>query len=134
MLDEGTGYLSAIDVSEAFARIGAEYDVDVGPDVTSFTVTTLVRFAEPGALLLADLLLRPSLRESEFGHLFGKEGFIDALPEGAKRGHQLDEMQIDEDRPLLENDANEGDGLLAALVGSGQQMLEAAAVRMLNAA
>ena len=66
MLDEGTGDLSAIDVSEAFARIGAEYDVDIGPDVTSFAVTTLARFAESGARLLADLLLRPSLRESDF--------------------------------------------------------------------
>jgi zinc protease len=66
MLDEGTGDLSAIDVSDAFARIGAEYDVDVGPDVTAFTVTTLARFAERGASLLADVLLRPSLREHDF--------------------------------------------------------------------
>ena len=69
MLDEGTGDLSAIDVSEAFARIGAEYDVDIGPDVTSFAVTTLARFADPGALLLADLLLRPSLREGDFNRV-----------------------------------------------------------------
>jgi predicted Zn-dependent peptidase len=69
MLDEGTGDLSAIDVSDAFARIGAEYDVDVGPDVTTFAVTTLARFAEPGAMLLADLLLRPSLRESDFNRV-----------------------------------------------------------------
>jgi predicted Zn-dependent peptidase len=69
MLDEGTGDLSAIDVSDAFARIGAEYDVDVGPDVTTFAVTTLARFAEPGAMLLADLLLRPSLRENDFNRV-----------------------------------------------------------------
>jgi hypothetical protein len=72
-----------------------------------------------------------SLRESEFGHLFGKQGFVDALPQlpqGTKRG----EMWIDETRPLLESGANEGaqgNGLFAAL---GQ--LEAATVRMLNAA
>ena len=66
MLDEGTGDLSAIDVSDAFARIGAVYDADVGPDVTSFAVTTLARFAERGASLLADVLLRPSLRETDF--------------------------------------------------------------------
>ena len=66
MLDEGTGDLSAIDVSDAFARIGAEYDVDVGPDVTAVTVTALARFAERGASLLADVLLRPSLREQDF--------------------------------------------------------------------
>ena len=48
MVDEGTGALSAIDVSEALARIGADYDVDVGPDATMFTLTTLARFAERG--------------------------------------------------------------------------------------
>jgi zinc protease len=69
MLDEGTGDLSAIDVSDAFARIGAEYDVDVGPDVTSFAVTTLSRFAERGSSLLADIQLRPSLREADFDRI-----------------------------------------------------------------
>ena len=66
MLDEGTGSLSAIDVSEALARIGAVYDVDVGPDVTVFTLTTLARFADRGAELLADMLIRPSMRENDF--------------------------------------------------------------------
>ena len=32
MLDEGTGSLSAIDVSERFSRMGAQLDVDVGWD------------------------------------------------------------------------------------------------------
>jgi zinc protease len=66
MVDEGTGSLSAIDVSDALARIGADYDVDVNPDVTVFSLTTLVRFAERGARLLADLTIRPSLRENDF--------------------------------------------------------------------
>jgi predicted Zn-dependent peptidase len=66
MVDEGTGSLSAIDVSDAMARIGAEYDVDVGADATVFTLTTLSRFAERGAALLADLMIRPSLRASDF--------------------------------------------------------------------
>jgi zinc protease len=66
MLDEGTGDLTAIEVSDAFARIGAEYDVDVGPDVTSFGLTTLSRFAEAGMALVSDILLRPSLRQSDF--------------------------------------------------------------------
>lgn len=66
MVDEGTGALSAIDVSERFARIGAEYDVDVGPDATLFALTTLARFAERGLSLLADIVTGPSLRESDF--------------------------------------------------------------------
>src|SRR5688572_2376113 len=66
MLDEGTGHLSAIDVSDALARIGAVYDIDVGPDATVFTLTTLSRFADRGAFLLADMLIRPSLRPADF--------------------------------------------------------------------
>jgi zinc protease len=66
MVDEGTGSLSAIDVSDALARIGADYDLDVGPDVTTFSLTTLGRFAWRGASLLADLLVRPSLRDTDF--------------------------------------------------------------------
>ena len=66
MVDEGTGALSAIDVSDALARIGADYDVDVGPDATSFALTTLSRFAARGASLLADMTTRPSLRDTDF--------------------------------------------------------------------
>ena len=66
MVDEGTGTLSAIDVSDALARIGAEYDVEVGPDATMFTLTTLARFAGRGARLLSDILTAPSMHESDF--------------------------------------------------------------------
>ncbi len=66
MLDEGTGSLSAIDVSERLARIGGEFDIDVAPDATVFSLTTLTRFADRGAALLSDILARPSLREEDF--------------------------------------------------------------------
>lgn len=66
MVDEGTGALSAIDVSDAMARIGADYDVDVSPDVTCFAITTLSRFAARGASLLADMTTKPSMRETDF--------------------------------------------------------------------
>jgi predicted Zn-dependent peptidase len=66
MLDEGTGSQSAIDVSERIARIGGEFDIDVAPDATVFSLTTLTRFADRGAALLADILVRPSLREEDF--------------------------------------------------------------------
>ena len=66
MVDEGTGSLSAIDVSDALARLGAEYDVEVAPDATLFTMTTLTRFASRGAQLLSDLIVRPSMRETDF--------------------------------------------------------------------
>ncbi len=66
MVDEGVGSLSAIDVSDALARIGADYDVDVSPDVTVFSLTTLTRFARRGAQLLCDLVTKPSLRQNDF--------------------------------------------------------------------
>ena len=66
MVDEGTGDLSAIDVSDALARIGAEYDVEVGADATMFALTTLTRFAGRGATLLSDILTRPAMRGSDF--------------------------------------------------------------------
>jgi zinc protease len=66
MVDEGSGALSAIEVSDRMARIGAQYDVDVGPDATVFTLTTLARFAERGVRLLGDLVMTPSLREADF--------------------------------------------------------------------
>lgn len=66
MADEGTGALSALEVSDALSRIGADYDVDVGGDATDFSLTTLTRFASRGGRLLADMVTRPRLMESEF--------------------------------------------------------------------
>jgi zinc protease len=66
MLDEGTGSLSAIDVSDALARIGGEYDVEVGADATIFTLTTLARFAGRGAKLFSEMLFEPSMRDADF--------------------------------------------------------------------
>ena len=66
MVDEGVGELSTIDLSDAMARIGADYSADVGPDSTRFSLTTLSKFADRGASLLADILTRPSLRQSDF--------------------------------------------------------------------
>src|SRR5688572_7804593 len=66
MVDEGTGTLSAIEVSDAMSRIGADYDVDVNPDVVTFGLTTLTRFATRGAALLANLTTKPSMRETDF--------------------------------------------------------------------
>src|SRR5258705_7172249 len=66
MVHDGTGTLSAIDVSDALARIGAQYDVEFGPDAAMFTLTTLARFAGRGARLVSDILTAPSMHESDF--------------------------------------------------------------------
>lgn len=82
-------------------------------------------WSQPVSKIIGETQL--SLRECEFAHLFEKEGFIDALPEGVTR-HEL--QVLEHERPLIAGDAaNEGAGLFAAL---GQ--LEAATVRLLNAA
>jgi len=66
MLDEGTGSLSAIDVGEQLSRIGAQLDVDVSSDAMLFGITSLSRFADRGLQLLADIVVRPSLRDDDF--------------------------------------------------------------------
>ncbi len=66
MLDEGTGDLSSIEIHEALARVGAQLDSDIGPDATLLTVTVLSRFLRPAVGLLADIVVRPSLKEEDF--------------------------------------------------------------------
>jgi predicted Zn-dependent peptidase len=66
MIDEGTGRMTALDVSDAIARLGAEYDVEVGADATFVALTTLSRFAERGAALLSNIVTQPSLRSVDF--------------------------------------------------------------------
>jgi predicted Zn-dependent peptidase len=66
MLDEGSGDRSAIEMHEALARLGAQFDTDIGSDAASVSVTVLTRFAGPALLLLADVVARPALREADF--------------------------------------------------------------------
>jgi hypothetical protein len=75
-----------------------------------------------------------SLRECEFAHLFGKEGFIDALPQLPAPPQGVAQLEADgmvriiEDRPLLEGAVSDDHALFSAL---GQ--LEAATMRLLDA-
>jgi len=65
MLDEGTERHDAIGLAEALAGLGSELSIDVAPDVTTFTLTTLSRFMEPALALLGDVIRRPRLREDD---------------------------------------------------------------------
>ena len=65
MLDEGSGSRSAIDMHEAFARIGAELDTEIGPDSVALSLTVLERFVPEGLRLLADVAARPALAEAD---------------------------------------------------------------------
>jgi predicted Zn-dependent peptidase len=66
MLDEGSGTRSAIEMHEAIARLGAQFDTDIGADAAALTMTVLSRFTDRALMLLADMVARPALRESDF--------------------------------------------------------------------
>lgn len=65
MLDEGSGTRSAIDVHDAFARIGAHLEIEVAADNTLIGLTVLSRYLRQGLSLFADCVVRPSLREAD---------------------------------------------------------------------
>src|SRR5262249_10072767 len=69
MLDEGTGDRSAIDVHEALARLGAQFDTDIGSDAVVASLTVLSRFAGPAISLLSDIVARPALRDDDFARV-----------------------------------------------------------------
>jgi zinc protease len=69
MLDEGSGDRSAIEMHEALARFGAQFDTDIGSDATVASVTVLSRFAQPALQLLSDIVVRPALRETDFSRV-----------------------------------------------------------------
>jgi zinc protease len=69
MLDEGTGDRSAIEMHEELARIGAQFDTDIGSDAVSVSTTVLSRFADRALGLLADMIVRPALRETDFSRV-----------------------------------------------------------------
>ena len=66
MLDEGSGSRSAIEMHEALARLGAQFDTDIGSDATVASVTVLSRFAQRALELLSDVVARPAIRDDDF--------------------------------------------------------------------
>lgn len=66
MLDEGSGDRSAIQMHEALAAIGAQLDTDIGSDASLIGTTVLSRFTDRALHLLADMLVRPAMREADF--------------------------------------------------------------------
>jgi predicted Zn-dependent peptidase len=66
MLDEGSGTRSAIEMHEVLARLGAQFDTDIGADATAISVTALSRVADRALEFIGDLVVRPALREADF--------------------------------------------------------------------
>ena len=66
MLDEGVGSLSAIDVHQELQGIGAQLDTDVGADAILVGLTSLSRVTGRALAFLADMVVRPALRDDDF--------------------------------------------------------------------
>lgn len=66
MFDEGAGARDAIGLAAAFASLGTELSVDIGPDVTTLSLTMLSRCFEPAVDLLFDIVACPRFEESDF--------------------------------------------------------------------
>lgn len=65
LLDDGAGDLDGPGLADVLARIGADADIEVWPDATVLTVTTLARHAGRALELLADLVRRPRFAEAD---------------------------------------------------------------------
>jgi zinc protease len=66
MLDEGAGPLDAIALTDAFARVGTQLTVDVGPDTMTLSLAGLSSSFEQALALVGDVVRRPRLAESDF--------------------------------------------------------------------
>ena len=65
MLDEGSGDRSAIEMHEAIARLGTQLETDIGSDAAVAGFTVLGRFADRALSLLADVVVRPALKDED---------------------------------------------------------------------
>jgi len=59
LLDEGAAGRDAVQLSDAFARLGTHLDIDVGQDTTVLSFTTLARNFDAVLALVADIVMRP---------------------------------------------------------------------------
>lgn len=63
LLDEAAGPYDAIQLADAFSRLGSQLGSEVGSDVTTLGFTTLSRFLSPALALLAEVVTRPRLAD-----------------------------------------------------------------------
>jgi predicted Zn-dependent peptidase len=69
MLKEGAGNRSASDIAEAAASMGGGVNVNVGPDLTTISLDVLSEHAPQAIALIADLLRRPHLPDTELARI-----------------------------------------------------------------
>jgi zinc protease len=69
MLDEAAGGRSAIELADAFGRLGMGLGIDAGSDVTTLGFIGLARCFAPALALLADVALRPALEAADLARV-----------------------------------------------------------------
>src|SRR6185369_2867684 len=57
------------EIHEALARLGAQFDTDIGSDATVASVTVLSRFTRHALDLLSDVVVRPAIRDADFSRV-----------------------------------------------------------------
>jgi predicted Zn-dependent peptidase len=66
MLDEGAGGRSAIEIQEAFGRLGTSLDTEAGADAAVLSFSVLPRHLAHACRLFADVVARPALAVADF--------------------------------------------------------------------
>jgi predicted Zn-dependent peptidase len=66
LLDEGSRGQSALEVSDRLGRLGADLDVEVGPDATVVGLTALDRYFDAGLELVYEMVTTPNLASADF--------------------------------------------------------------------
>jgi predicted Zn-dependent peptidase len=69
LVDEAAGGRDALQLADAFARLGTHLDIEVGQESTVLSFTTLARFLDPALALLADVLARPHLLDADLARI-----------------------------------------------------------------
>ena len=69
LLDEAAGPYDAIQLADAFARLGSQLVTEVGSDVVTFGFTTLDRFFAQALVLLGEVIQRPRLEASDLARV-----------------------------------------------------------------
>lgn len=72
MLDEGTSSLTALEINDRIANLGANLSTGTGLDGSFVSLVSLTANLEPSLDLFADVILNPSFADSEFDRLKGE--------------------------------------------------------------
>lgn len=69
LVDEGAGGRDAMQLAEAFERLGTHLSIEVAEETTALSFTVLARFLDPALALLADVLARPHLAAADLDRI-----------------------------------------------------------------